>query len=65
MTSIRNYYNPVLVDKDKRDLVKAQRNYLIKMYGTTMEDMNILDRMADRIRKRWIRLQQKPKHWIE
>ncbi|RGB26109.1 hypothetical protein C1646_747015 [Rhizophagus diaphanus] len=24
MTSIRNYYNSVLVEKDKRDLVKAQ-----------------------------------------
>ncbi|RGB28949.1 hypothetical protein C1646_796225 [Rhizophagus diaphanus] len=61
MTLIRNYYTSVLVEKDKRDLVKAQRNYLIKMYETTMEDMNILDRMADRIRKRWIKLQQKPK----
>ncbi|RGB24084.1 hypothetical protein C1646_773589, partial [Rhizophagus diaphanus] len=61
MTSIRNYYNFVLVEKDKRDLVKAQRNYLIKIYGTTMEDISILDGMADRIRKRWIKLQQKPK----
>src|SRR5687767_7133162 len=61
MTLIRDYHNTVLVEKDKRDIVKAQRNYLIKMYGTTMEDMNVLDRMADRIRRRWIVLQQKPK----
>ncbi|PKY57888.1 hypothetical protein RhiirA4_479298 [Rhizophagus irregularis] len=31
------------------------------MYGMTMEDINVLDKMADRIRKRWIKLQQKLK----
>ncbi|PKY60102.1 hypothetical protein RhiirA4_483416 [Rhizophagus irregularis] len=31
------------------------------MYESTMEDLNILSKMADRIRERWLKLQEKPK----
>ncbi|PKC53514.1 hypothetical protein RhiirA1_479146 [Rhizophagus irregularis] len=61
MTTIRNYHNQVILKDEDRDMIKAQRNYLIKMYGMTMEDINILGKMADRIRKRWLKLQEKPK----
>ncbi|CAB4426194.1 unnamed protein product [Rhizophagus irregularis] len=61
MIAIRNYYSQIIVRSKDKDLVKVQQNYLIKMYGMTMEDINVLDKMADRIRKRWIKLQQKLK----
>lgn len=61
MIAISNYYSQIIVRSKDKDLVKVQQNYLIKMYGMTMEDINVLDKMADRIRKRWIKLQQKPK----
>ena len=62
MTTIRNYHNQVTLKDEDRDMIKAQRNYLIKMYEMTMRDINILNEMANRIRKRWLRLQEKPKH---
>ncbi|PKC58890.1 hypothetical protein RhiirA1_470284 [Rhizophagus irregularis] len=67
MTTIRNYHNQVILRDEDRDMIKAQRNYLIKMYGMTMEDINILGKMADRIRERWLKLQEKPKplSWID
>ena len=40
---------------------KAQRNYLVKLYGITMEDISVLDKRIEKIRERWIKLQQKPK----
>ncbi|PKB99406.1 hypothetical protein RhiirA5_429752 [Rhizophagus irregularis] len=67
MTTIRNYHNQVILRDEDRDMIKAQRNYLIKMYGMTMEDINIVGKMADRIRERWLKLQEKPKplSWID
>ncbi|CAB5148544.1 unnamed protein product [Rhizophagus irregularis] len=61
MITIRNYHNQVILKDEDRDMIKAQRNYLIKMYGMTMEDIKILGKMADRIRERWLKLQEKPK----
>ncbi|CAG8715828.1 uncharacterized protein OCT59_025258 [Rhizophagus irregularis] len=61
MTTIKNYHNQIVLKDEDRDMIKAQRNYLIKMYGMTMEDIKILDKMADRIRERWLKLQEKLK----
>ncbi|CAB4411680.1 unnamed protein product [Rhizophagus irregularis] len=61
MTTIRDYHNRVTLRDEDRDMIKAQRNYLIKMYESTMDDLNILGKMADRIRERWLKLQEKPK----
>ncbi|PKY61819.1 hypothetical protein RhiirA4_487337 [Rhizophagus irregularis] len=61
MTTIRNYHNQITLKDEDRDMIKLQRNYLIKMYENTMDDLNILSKMADRIRERWLKLQGKPK----
>ncbi|RGB24325.1 hypothetical protein C1646_773254 [Rhizophagus diaphanus] len=37
MTSIRNYYNSVLVEKDKRDLVKAQHQFKERCIETVIQ----------------------------
>ena len=61
MTAIRSYYNQVILKDEDRDMIKGQRNYLIEMYEMTMEDINALDRIADKIGRRWLKLQEKPK----
>ncbi|CAB4436767.1 unnamed protein product [Rhizophagus irregularis] len=61
MTTIRNYHNQATLKDEDRDMIKLQRNYLIKMYENTMDDLKILSEMADRIRERWLKLQEKPK----
>ena len=61
MTSIEDNYGYVMVENERENLIKAQRNYLIKMYEITMEDKNELDDITEEVRKRWIELQQKSK----
>ena len=62
MTLNEDYHGFCLVkNEEKRDLIKTQRNFLIKIYEITIGDITELNNIAEGVRKRWIELQQKPK----
>ena len=50
----------IVTDLREVAIIKAQRNYLLEMYDISMKDIEIYDKIKERIVKRWRKLKEKP-----